>query len=47
MGRILLIFVLVVVGVILIDRLALWAESRGWIYCGAVDPGPVLRPSKR
>lgn len=32
MGRILLIGFLVVVGVVLIDRFLLWAESRGWIY---------------
>ncbi|WP_076463667.1 hypothetical protein [Actinomyces mediterranea] len=32
MGRILLILVLVVVGVLLIDRFLLRAESRGWIY---------------
>ncbi|MEJ2578222.1 MAG: hypothetical protein P8Z68_03895 [Kineosporiaceae bacterium] len=31
----------IVVAVLAVDRLALWAEGRGWIYWRRVNPRPV------
>ena len=37
-SKILLIVIAVVVGLLAVDRLALWMESRGWIYWRKVKP---------